>query len=380
MAAILALVLLVACGDEEVPNAVVEAPGGLTGAVDLPGLLHHSISDDYLHAVAGRPLVFPRDHGPHRKFRIGWWYFTGNLETAEGRSFGYQLTFFRVALKPGRARRASAWGSRQMYMAHFAISDIDSGRFYRHQRLAREGLKLAGAKAQPFQLWLEDWRVDSVQPGRFLPLVLSARTETQSGEFALRLEIGPGKPRVLQGQEGYSVKSSEAGNASYYYSYTRLPTRGSLETPAGHFQVRGLSWFDREWSSSQLSVGQTGWDWFALQLKDGRDLMFYRLRLRSGEPDPNSAGLVVEAGGASRWIPARDFTLRPIRYWADPAGRRYPVAWRLGYENMKLEIQPRLDTQAYTHGIPYWEGAVRVTGRDSGIAVSGFGYMELSGY
>jgi len=222
--------------------------------------------------------------------------------------------------------------------------------------------------------------VDSVRPGEFLPLVLTARSQTPQGEIALKLELQAGKPRVLQGDRGYSVKNQESGGASYYYSYTRLPTRGSLQTPAGSFKVQGQSWYDREWSTSALSTEQTGWDWFALQLEDGRDLMFYRLRLRNGEPDPNSAGIVVAANGDSRRIRAGEFKLQPLRYWQSPAGRRYPVAWKLRYQNLQLEIQPRLESQAYTRGIPYWEGAVEVSGRDSGTPVSGFGYLEMSGY
>ncbi len=378
--AVLALGLLVARGADAARDEAVEISKAGQGSTDLSELLRGAADAGFERARPGTPLEFPRDHGPRPNFRSGWWYFTGNLKSADGRDFGYQLTFFRIALKPGRADRPSAWASRQIYMAHFAISDIAAGKFYRQQRLARSGLALAGAVGRPFHVWLEDWRVDSVRPGEFLPLVLSARTRTEQGEIALRLELQAGKPRVLQGDRGYSAKSSEPGNASYYYSYTRLPTRGSLRTPAGSFQVQGQSWFDREWSTSALSPEQTGWDWFSLQLEDGRDLMFYRLRLRSGEPDPNNAGILVAANGDSRRIFARDFKLRPLRYWQSPAGRRYPVAWELQYRKLRLEIRPRLDNQAYTRGIPYWEGAIEVSGRDSGTPMAGFGYLEMSGY
>jgi len=376
----LALGLLTACDAGAPPDEAIDIQSPVEGPAGLSGLLSVDAGDGFQRATVGKTLEFPRDHGPHPDFRTGWWYFTGNLESADGRSFGYQLTFFRIALKPGRAERSSAWASRQIYMAHFAITDIAAGKFYRRQRLARGGLSLAGADSRPFQVWLEDWRVDSIRPGQFLPLVLSARSATEQGEIALELELQAGKPRVLQGRQGYSAKSREPGNASYYYSYTRLPTRGSLRTPAGRFQVRGQSWFDREWSTSALTAEQSGWDWLALHLKDGRDLMFYRLRLRNGETDPSSAGLLVAADGASRRIHSRDFKLRPLRYWQSPAGRRYPVAWQLKYRNLQIEIQPRLDFQAYTRGIPYWEGAVTVSGRDSATLVSGLGYLELSGY
>jgi predicted secreted hydrolase len=365
---------------ETLPDSSVETLQPGTVPTSLAEFLHDDSNDGFKRAVVGRPLEFPRDHGPHPGFRAGWWYFTGNLKTDTGRSFGYQLTFFRIALKPGQAKRTSAWGSQQIYMAHFAITDIAAGQFYRQQRLARSGLKLAGTQAEPFSVWLEDWRVDSARGDTFLPLRLIARAKTEHGEIALDLQLDTGKPRVLQGQRGYSPKSQEPGNASYYYSYTRLPSRGSVSTPAGQFQVRGQSWFDREWSTSALSKQQSGWDWFALQLEDGRDLMLYRLRLRHGGTDPNSAGVLVESNGQVRRIQAQEFKLRPLRYWHSPQGRRYPLAWELEYGDLHLKVEPRLDSQAYTRGIPYWEGAVEVMGRDASTPVTGLGYLELSGY
>ncbi len=387
-AVIFALMVLCAC---DVDNPEMKQPESVSKASVEPlnqdttqSISAEFLNDDsnagFQRAVVGRPLEFPRDHGPHHGFRTGWWYFTGNLQTAGGRSFGYQLTFFRIALKPGQSSRPSAWASQQIYMAHFAITDITAGQFYRQQRLARSGLKLAGAQSEPFKVWLEDWRVDSAGDDSYLPLRLIARAKTIHGEIALDLQLDTGKPRVLQGQRGYSAKSSEPGNASYYYSYTRLPSRGTVHTPAGQFQVRGQSWFDREWSTSALSKQQSGWDWFALQFADGRDLMFYRLRLKNGGSDPNSAGILVQANGQIRMIQAEEFKLRPLRYWHSPKGRRYPLAWELEYRQMRLKVQPRLDSQAYTSGIPYWEGAVEVTGHDASRPVTGLGYLELSGY
>jgi predicted secreted hydrolase len=134
---------------------------------------------------------------------------------------------------------------------------------------------------------------------------------------------------------------------------------------------------DREWSSSALDRQQTGWDWFSLQLDDGRDLMYYQLRTRQGGADAFSQGSLVGADGKVRSLLPDQVTLTPLRYWQADDGTRYPVGWRLQVPELALdlEVQALLDDQLMDHSVRYWEGAVEVSGSHSGR-----GYLEMSGY
>lgn len=330
-------------------------------------------------AMEPRQFRFPEDHGPHPDYKTEWWYFTGNLESETGRRFGYQLTFFRVGLKPGRVEdAASAWRAEHIYMAHFALTDVKGERFYPFERFARADQRLAGARAQPFAVWLEDWRVAGDGDG-FLPLTLRA----QQGEVSVSLRLDSAKAPVLQGEQGLSQKSAEPGNASYYYSFTRMPTQGEIRIADQSYSVSGHSWLDREWSTSALAADQAGWDWFALQFSDGRELMYYRLRKQDGSADRHSAGVLVGPEGEVERLDSEDVQLKVLEHWTSPQTRiRYPVRWRitLPRQNIQLDIRPRLAQQEMNVTVRYWEGAVAVTGQAAGKAISGSGYLELAGY
>jgi predicted secreted hydrolase len=347
------------------PLAVAEALGGETTG--------------FARAMEPRPFTFPADHGPHPDFRNEWWYFTGNLRAADGRHFGYQLTIFRIALTAQPVARPSRWAAEQAYMAHLAVTDVAGRRFYHTERFSRDGLQLAGAEADPLRVWLHDWRIEGLTTGQPLPpMRLSAATP----DFAIELTVQSGKPVVLQGDEGLSQKSAEPGNASYYYSLTRLHTAGILRIGGEAIAVEGLSWLDREWSTSALGEDQLGWDWFSLQLDDGRELMFYRLRLRDGGSDPHSSGTLVARDGSSLRLALDDVQLHVLDSWPSPRGGRYPSRWRLtvAKATLDLEITPLLPDQELHGTFRYWEGAVAVRGIAAGEAVSGFGYVELTGY
>jgi predicted secreted hydrolase len=317
-------------------------------------------------------LQFPADHGSHDDFALEWWYLSGNVYTPDGRRFGYQFTLFRIGLRPGAPASDSRWRSNQIYMGHGAITDVAGARHYSAQRLSRAALGLAGAESQPLAIWLDAWSLRG--DGEPFPLGLSADTV----DFGIALKLGAGeKPLILQGEQGLSRKSATPGNASYYYSFTRLPTAGTLRVGATSYTVSGESWLDHEWSSSALDDDQAGWDWFALQLDDGRELMFYRLRYRDGGMHPYSRGsLVLSDGSTLELTPAR-VILTPERYWKAPDGTRYPVAWRLAVpeEGLDLHVEAALDDQRMDATVRYWEGAVDVTGSQTGK-----GYLELSGY
>ncbi len=345
--------------------------------------LNDENTEGFARAYQPREFVFPDDHGPHPDYKHEWWYYTGNLETAAGRRFGFQLTFFRIALAPAGRQRASAWATNEVYMAHFAVSDIAAQRFYRFERFSRAAAGLAGASGNPFRVWLESWFAESNAAAETGGPDLAMRLRAGEDDVAIDLSLSSTKPIVLQGEGGLSRKSATPGNASYYYSATRLRTNGSIRLGDRRYEVAGLSWMDREWSTSALGKDQIGWDWFALQLADGRELMFYRLRRRDGTADPFSGGVLVDADGSTLALGARDIEIDVRASWQSAATRvRYPSRWRVQVpgEGLDLDVRPYLSDQELDLSVRYWEGAVAVIGTSRGAPVSGSGYVELTGY
>ncbi len=355
----------------------VAAPPSDAQGLDLGAVLGGAAAAGYARATAPRAFHFPVDHGPHPDFRTEWWYFTGNLRTGGGRRFGYELTFFRVALAPSGPERPSAWATRQVYLAHLALTDVDGGRFHYFERYARGALELAGAQADPFRVWLDDWQVRAPAAGG-----QPWRLRAAAGNVALDLTLESPRPPVLQGEQGLSRKSAAPGNASYYYSVTRFTTQGSVQLGVERFPVTGRSWLDREWSTSALANNESGWDWFALQLDDGHDLMYYRLRKRDGTIDPYSQGVLVDPQGVVTALQRDDVQVEVLNTWTSPTGATYPAGWQLRIPKAHLELtaQPLLADQELAVTVRYWEGAVAVTGARGGLPVSGSGYVELTGY
>jgi predicted secreted hydrolase len=356
-------------------------PGAAPASLSVLQALGPAADDArYARALGPRDFHFPDDHGPHVQFRSEWWYWTGNLDGPDGRRFGYQFTVFRSALAPESSeRRASAWATRQFFMAHLALTDVASGAFYAFERTSRAALGLAGATARPFRVWLLDWSAEGSGDGDAPPI----RLRVTRGDIALDLALAAGKPIVLEGDRGLSQKGRAPGNASYYYSLTRMPTEGRVTVQGKSFPVHGASWMDREWSTSALEAGQTGWDWFSLQLSDGRDLMFYRLRGDGGSADPMSGGTLIEADGTSRRLTREQVSLQPTGAWKSPrSGVVYPSGFRLQIFNppLDLTITPLIADQELNVTFRYWEGAVGVTGVAGTQKLTGRGYLELTGY
>lgn len=342
----------------------------------LDELLGGVPAEAFARADGARAFTFPADHGPHPRFRSEWWYFTGNLETAEGRRFGYQWTLFRFALAPQPPERPSRWAANQVYMAHFTLTDAKAQRFRYFEKIERGALGLAGAQAEPLALWLDDWQLREQAPGRW-------RLQAQGDDGnAVALTLTPARPVVLQGEDGLSRKSAAPGNASYYYSIPRLHTRGEVRVGGQRFAVRGLSWMDREWSTSALGPEQSGWDWFALQLDDGYDLMFYRLRRKDGSIDPHSGGTLIGPDGSVVRLQQADVRAEVDSEWRSADGVAYPARWRLQVpgDALDLQVTPVLADQELHASVRYWEGAVDVRGSHGGREVRGRGYMELAGY
>jgi len=336
------------------------------------------LAEGFSRAEGDQVLEFPRDFGPHPAYQTEWWYYTGNLHTQDGRRFGYQLTFFRRGLLPPQdwAARQSAWGTNQIYMAHFALSDIKAENHHAFERFSRGAAGLAGAQADPYQVWLEDWQVIQTGSNRY-------RLTARSAGLRLDLELADLKGPILHGDQGYSQKGPESGNASYYFSQTRLDSSGSVQIEDEKYEVQGLSWMDHEFSTSALSAGQIGWDWFSIQLEDGSDLMVFQIRRADGSLDPSSSGTWVGPNGETRALGQADFEIQVEANWRSPhSGIRYPAQWRLLVPSLdlSLDIQPYMPDQEMEVSYTYWEGAVQVRARFGDQVLNGNGYIEMTGY
>ena len=306
-------------------------------------------------ARAHRPaaFVFPRDHGPHERFRSEWWYFTAALEDHAGRRYGVQFTVFRHALTPSPSSD-NLWQTGQVYLGHLAVTDVAGGTHTEAERLARGHPALAGAQAEPFAAWVDGWRLAS-RGTDLLPARLQAH-DASVGLDLLLSAVGA-KPIARQGEAGFSAKGPT--DASYYYSVPRIPVSGRVVLDGREVEVEGLGWLDREWSTSVLRQDLVGWDWLGLHLDDGVDLMLFRLRRADGRRDPYDAGVLIDAQGAVMPLAAKDFELRPQRHWTDEADRRWPVGWRISCEPCggDLLVEATVDDQRMDTMLIYWEGA-----------------------
>jgi predicted secreted hydrolase len=341
------------------------------------------VAQGFAQADAPRAFRFPRDHGAHPEFRQEWWYVTGNLDAADGARFGFELTFFRFALAPEAAAAAapgpaaSAWRTREIWMAHFAVTDVAGKRFRFAQKLSRAALGLAGGGGTPPAVWIDDWSL-SYAPGEPGSWTLRA---AQPG-YAIELTLQPQTAPVLNGDAGLSRKAPDPGAASYYYSVPRLTVHGRLLREGAALPVTGGAWLDREWGSGGLGARQSGWDWFALQLGDGTELMFYALRDRDGARDAYSAGTWIDAVGGAHPLANADVAIEVLEHWSNAAGDRYPARWRVRVPDLALDlsVRPVLAAQELHTTPRYWEGAVDVSGAVHGRSVGGRGYVELVGY
>ncbi|MBK9747171.1 MAG: carotenoid 1,2-hydratase [Chloroflexi bacterium] len=332
------------------------------------------------YARAFEPLdwQFPRDFGAHPDYQTEWWYYTGNLSDESGRRFGYQFTIFRRAITPTSAEGGSEWRSNQLYMAHFAVTDVAGERFYHDERFSRGSAGLAGAESDPtYRVWLEGWQVIGTNAD-----ATQTRITAATEHVVLDLALEQVNPPALQGDRGLSAKSAEPGNASHYYSLTDLISTGTLTIDGETFTVSGTTWKDHEFSTSALGGNARGWDWFGLQFADNRELMIGQIRLTDGGRDPYFGGLLVNADGSTIYLPADAFSIEATATWTSPhTGATYPAGWRITVtppegEPFTFTATPQIaDQELHGGGIAYWEGTVRLEGE-----VTGYGYAELTGY
>jgi predicted secreted hydrolase len=315
--------------------------------------------------VAASPIRFPRDHGAHADVPLEWWYWTGHLEGDAGRAYGFQLTFFRL---------------RDVHLAHFAWSDIAAGRFTYEEKVHLALPGIAGASESGLDVFNEDWSARESAGG-----VQNLRIRAKEG--LLTLALTPAKPPVLHGEAGLSRKGPGPDEYSSYVSLTRLSVSGTLQKDGRTWPLKGRAWFDHEWGPGGLPSGIAGWDWFALMLEDGSELMLYRMRQADGSASPFSAGTFVPAKGEPRGVTWKDVRLSAKTRWTSPRSKAvYPAEWDLAVAPLGLEvtITPLLADQelvtAASTNVTYWEGACKVSGTARGRPIGGRAYVEMTGY
>lgn len=340
--------------------------------LDVPAESNH-----FRKALTPQTWHFPADFGAHPDYQTEWWYYTGNVETEEGRPFGFQLTFFRQGLSSDPASTASNLRGNQIYSAHFTVSDIRDRQFYPFERFSRGNINLAGAKSNPYQVWLQDWSATELEPGK-------VRLQAKASKVALDLVVNQTLPPILQGDRGLSIKGYEPGNASYYYSLVQQPTNGTLTIDGKAYKVSGVTWKDHEYSTSALTPGTVGWDWFAMQFENGTALMLYVLRREDGTLEATSAGTFIAADGSTEPLSLQDYQVNVLETWKSPKSRAtYPSKWQIEIPKLDLTVQGKSllsDQELNTSTATYWEGAVAFEGTLKQQPLRGKGYVELTGY
>jgi predicted secreted hydrolase len=336
-------------------------------------------AQDYKIARPGYTFAFPRDYFNHEDYQTEWWYYTGNVKSADGHRFGFELTFFRQGVS--RAESTQPWFVHDLWMAHMALSDITGQRFYSEERLNRSGPGVAGVGAQTGMVWNGNWQADIAEGEEDLRGVAE--------KFTLVLNLKSLKHPVIQGQNGASQKAEGTGHASHYFSLTRLLTTGSIDLGGKTYEVEGTSWMDHEFFTGSMAANESGWDWLSIQLQDGADLMLYRLRHKDGSIDPYSSGSYVDASGKSQFLSAKDFAMTPAANaadsWTSPATKAtYPMRWHVSIPSLKLELDVTTPLRSQElkgkFGTTYWEGAIDLAGARDQSPLRGVGYLEMVGY
>ncbi|MFN6964111.1 MAG: lipocalin family protein [Pyrinomonadaceae bacterium] len=354
--------------------------GGAAAAFDALADLIHGDPENLRDGTEFDPVKLPRDLAAHSGVQTEWWYYTGHLSSASGRRFGFELVFFkrrtdldRFAVVPLRLL------GNPIHFAHFAVTDLDRGTFkYAHRKSSNGRLESpAAASEEHLYLSLGDWSVRESRGSHLLRASLEG--------CVLELTLTPAKPVVLNGRNGVSFK--DEGQASRYFSYTRMIAEGDILVGGRVERVGGSAWMDREFGTWEPTENQKGWDWFSIQMDDDTELMCYQLRRADGSVSSYSSGSFVDRDGQVTPLVHRDFSITPLGTWTSPrSGASYPSRWRVAVPKLGLEldIEPvladqELDTRGTTM-IVYWEGACVVGGNRGGKPVGGRAYVELVGY
>ncbi|REJ78049.1 MAG: hypothetical protein DWQ47_17020 [Acidobacteria bacterium] len=353
-----------------------------------------SYFDQLATALAGRaetlrdgteldPVSLPRDLYAHQNVQTEWWYYTGHLQTDSGRELGFELVFFkrrtdldRFSVVPLRLL------GNPIYFAHFALTDLTEGKFRYSHRKSGNGLfdKPAAASESHYYLRLGDWSVRESHGQHVL-------RATMNGGVSFEASLDPVKQPILNGRERDGVSFKDKGEASRYFSYTRMAMEGDISLDGGIEHFRGSAWMDREFGTWTATDKQSGWDWFSIQMEDQTELMAYQLRDRSDNVSEYSTGVYIPEHGEHVVLEERDFRIKPLGFWKSArSGATYPSGWEVTVPSLDISyiVSPVLEDQELdTRGttmIVYWEGACRVSGKRNGSSILGNAYVELVGY
>lgn len=329
------------------------------------------------------PVNLPRDLYAHSHAQTEWWYYTGHAETESGRRFGFELVFFkrRTDLDKFSVVPLRLLGN-PIYFAHFAVTDIDRKKFRYAHRKSANGIFDAPANTSEnhYYLRIDDW---SVRESNDSHIVRAAMRD-----IVFEATLTPQKPVILNGEEeGKGVSYKDAGEASRYFSYTRMAVEGDISWHGTTEHFKGSAWMDREFGTWTPTENQKGWDWFSIQLDNNCELMCYQLRNSTNQVSPYSSGAFINENGERTHLKNDDFTIEPIGYWKSPhSGATYPSGWKLSVPKIALDLtvtpvmeDQELDSRGSTM-IIYWEGACVVEGKAGDAPISGRAYVELVGY
>lgn len=328
-------------------------------------------------ALPARVLQFPRDHGAHPELRTEWWYLTGHAQTAAGREFGFQVTFFRTRVDGTQAMQ-SRLAARQLLFAHAAVTDVQGGQLRHDERIARWNGTPGGATDASLRdtgVRLSGWSFQR-QPDGYT-------THITGDELRLDLRAQPTQALLLQGNQGMSRKGPQAVQASHYYTQPQLAVRGTLGLRGQAFEVTGRAWLDHEWSEALLHPEAVGWDWTGMNLDDGGALTAFQLRRADGSALWAGGSLRRRAEAVPRIFAHDEVHFEPMRWWTSAqTGARYPVEWRVaspaGVHTVRAQLDAQeLDARASTGNV-YWEGLSQLL--DAQGQALGQGYLEMTGY
>jgi predicted secreted hydrolase len=328
-------------------------------------------------------VELPRDLYAHENSQTEWWYYTGHMRTASGHGFGFELVFFkrrtdldRFGVVPLRLI------ANPLYLAHFAITDESRKRFrYEHRKSAGGMFDLpATASEKHYHLRLGNWTVREAHGTHILRATLG-------DDLIFEVALKSSKPAALNGHEGVGVSFKDAGEASRYFSFTRMAAEGDITWHGETEHFTGSAWMDREFGTWRTTENQKGWDWFSIQFETGAEVMVYHLRNSAGRPSPFSSGTYVDQRGVQTHLAHEDFILEATSRWQSPhTGATYPSGWRLRVPRFGIDVTVKpvmqdqeLDTRGTTM-IVYWEGVCIVRGHHGEQATKGRAYVELVGY
>lgn len=337
-------------------------------------------------------LRFPLDHGVHPDYQVEWWYLTGYLVDELGQEYGYQFTLFRFGLQRHDLSRTSLFGRSHLFMGHFAIADVSRQLYLSAEHFARAPANADVTNHGEFlTLHLDDWNL-TIQEDNAMEL--RAHAHSHQTDFGVNFRLRAEGPLLLHGEDGFSRKGPEQGQASMYYSVIDLDTSGHLQIGEHELQVRGTSWFDHEWSTGSLAPDAVGWDWFSLQWDNGAALMLGVIRgadpgtvtADTAWPLQNSfpiTPLYVDPDGSIHQLAESAYAITVTDHWtSNTTGVRYPSGWHLEIPAIHLECQmePLLKNQEFIGVGIYWEGLVGAVCMHNGTSTRGRGYVELTGY